>query len=153
MGKLSETEIEEYFNEHLPYRNQVLLAHKNLCDKGPYDGDQAILRACFEASLVTGRIYLNVLGVRVNKNGCLAKNTFRSDDVSAEDLGGRLVDIQQIPVPDKVLFEGFLKMADKNAHLTLLMNHPGEYTHDVIDLIVSYLKKYLYLPTRHNFTL
>ena len=86
MGKLSGTQIEEYFNEHLPYRNQVLLAHKNLCDKGPYNGDPAILRACFEASLVTGRMYLNMLGISMDKNR-LAKKQFRhSDEISAEKL-------------------------------------------------------------------
>jgi len=154
MGKLSGTQIEEYFNEHLPYRNQVLLAHKNLCDKGPYNGDPAILRACFEASLVTGRMYLNMLGISMDKNR-LAKKQFRhSDDISAEDLGGRLVDISGIPVPDRDLFVGFLKMVDKGAaHLTLPMNHPWMETHKAIDRIVSYLRKYLYLPTKHDFTL
>lgn len=152
MGKLTDTEIAEYFDKHLPYRNQVLLAHKNLCAKGPYKGDPAILRACFEASLVAGRIYLNVLGIRVGKNG-LMENIFRPDDISAKDLGGRLVDVGKIPASDKALFEEFLRMADKNAHLTKPMKHRWENTNEKIDLIVNYMKEYLYLPTKRDFIL
>ena len=150
MKKLSDTQIEEYFNKHLPYRNQVLLAHKNLCDKGPYNGDPAILRACFESSLVTGRMYLNMIWIR-KKQDSLVKNNFRQDDISAEDLGGKLVDISKISASDKNLFVGFLKMADKNVHLTQPMNHPWDKTHEVIVCIVSYLKQYLYLPTKHEY--
>jgi len=120
MGKLSNTQIAEYFDKHLPYRNRILLAHKNLCSKGPYEGD---------------------------------KDRFRSNDISAEDLGGRLVDVQKIPVSDKTLFEGFLQMANKNVHLTKPMNHPWDRTHDAIELIVRYMKEYLYLPTKRDFTL
>ena len=63
MGKLSQDEIEEYFQKHLPYRTGVLLAHKDLCAKGDWHGTKAVLEACFEASLVTGRMYLNMLGI------------------------------------------------------------------------------------------
>ena len=151
MGKLSGIQIEEYFNKHLPYRNRVLLAHKNICSKGCYNGEPAILQACFEASLVTGRMYLNVLGIKMGKNG-LMKMDFRKDDISAQDLGGELVDVPKIPLKDGDLFMGFLKMADKNVHLTQPMNHPWNKTRKAIDLIVTYLKKYLYVPTKHDFS-
>jgi len=87
MSKLSIKQIEEFFNTHLPYRNQVLIAHKKLCAKGPYHGDPAILSACFEASLVTGRMYLNVLGIRKNRKGQLEPNQFRPDDISTCRVG------------------------------------------------------------------
>ncbi|MFA5554545.1 MAG: hypothetical protein WCZ89_06940 [Phycisphaerae bacterium] len=148
MGKLSNPQILEYFDKHLLYRNQILLAHKKLCDKGSYEGDPAILNACFEASLITGRMYLNVLGISKNKHDILIRNLFRDDDVTAEDLGGKLVDISKIPHTDRDLFVGFLKMADKGAaHLTLPNKHPWERTHKAIDSIVYYLEKYLYIPS------
>lgn len=150
MSKLSKKQIEEFFNEHLPYRNQVLTIHRKLCTLGPYVGNQAILRACFEASLATGRTYLNVLGVKINNRGQLEANRFRSDDVSAEDLGGSLIDVNSLPSSDKDLFIGFLKMADKGAaHLTLPMNHPWQRTHEAIDRILHYLRANLYTPTGH----
>jgi len=153
MGKLTTAQITEYFQIHLPYRNQVLLAHKKISTPGPYTGDQTILRACFEASLITGRMYLNVLGISKDKHDNLVKKQFQTDDVSAEDLGGSLVDVAKIPKADNDLFVGFLKMVDKGAaHLTLPMKHPWESTHDAIDLIVAYLKEYVYKPTGNTFT-
>jgi hypothetical protein len=46
------------------------------------------LEAAFEASLITGRIYLNVLGVSKNRHDVLQPTRFQEDDVSAADLGG-----------------------------------------------------------------
>ena len=150
MSKLSKEQIEEFFDKHLPYRNQVLTAHRKLCAPGAYVGDQAILRACFEASLVAGRIYLNVLGIRKSRRGQLEANRFRPDDVSAEDLGGKLIDVNSLPSSDKDLVIGFLGMADNAAaHLTLPAKHPWERTHEAIDRILHYLRANLYIPTGH----
>jgi hypothetical protein len=72
---------------------------------------------------------------------------FRDDDVSAENLGGKLVDLKSLPEADRDLFIGFLKMADKAAaHLTKPMKHPLENTHIAISRICLYLQTYLYNP-------
>jgi len=145
MGKLSKEQIQTYFDEHLPYRNRILIAHKEICKKGSYHGDIALLQACFEASLITGRMYLNVLGLTKNKNDEIINNNFRHDDVSVNDLGGELVEINNLKPKEKQLLLGFLKMVDKGAaHLTLPMKHQWEKTHEAIDFILDLLQKHLY---------
>jgi lipopolysaccharide biosynthesis glycosyltransferase len=149
MAKLSATQVEEYFSTHLPYRTRILVAHYWMTRK-PWTaerGDVAWLQGCFEASLITGRMYLNVLGISKNRHDQLTTSVFRADDVSAEDLGGRLVDVATLPATDRDLFVGFLKMADKGAaHLTTPMKHSWEETHTAISRICHYLKVQLYGP-------
>ncbi|MBA7695407.1 hypothetical protein ES703_104033 [subsurface metagenome] len=145
-AKLSPKQVDEYFRYHLPYRNRILSIHKKLCEQGPWEGDQAVLEACFEASLVTGRMYLNMLGIRrSDRNDKLVAMKFRPDDVSVKDLCGKLVDVTSLPALDYDLFVGFLRMADKGAaHLTMPMNHPWQRTHEAIERIVYYLQTNLY---------
>lgn len=151
MGKLTPEQVDKYFNEDLPYRNRILIAHKTITEKGPYYGDIAILQACFEASLITGRIYLNVLGISKNKNDELVPVYFRDDDINAEDLGGKLYDISNLTQDEKDLLIDFLKMADKGAaHLTLPFNHPWHRTHNAIELILLLIKKNIYGHTGRN---
>ncbi len=148
MGKLTDLQIEEYFDTHLPYRNGILLVHMKLCAPGPWHGDKHLLNASFEASLVTGRMFLNVLGVGKNSRDELEPYRFRKDDVSAEDLKGKLIDVQNLPHGEGDLFVGFLKMADKGAaHLTLPMKHPWDKTHEAILRIQHYVRTNLYQAT------
>ena len=151
MNKLSKTQVEEYFRVHLPYRTRILLCHSRLCASGTWNGDIAVLEACFEASLITGRTYLNMLGINKNGKDQLVATKFRSDDVSVKDLGGRFIDIKSLSSSDRELFIGFLKMADKGAaHLTLPYKHPWERTHEAIERIMYYLKINLYEATNRE---
>ncbi len=144
MGKLNVGQVEEYFAVHLPYRTRILLAHYKMTRPGGWRGDPAWLDACFVASLVTGRLFLNVLGVG-KKDGKLNRFTPQPDDVTADDLGGKLLNPAELPPADRELFLDFLRMADKAAaHFTLPMNHDWTKTHDVIRRIHHYLKVNLY---------
>jgi hypothetical protein len=147
MGKLKNDEINTYFSLHLSYRTRILVAHYWMT-REPWTverGDVAWLQACFEASLITGRIYLNALGICRNKRDHLVPTRFREHDVSVEDLGGMLVNLDRLPACDQDLFKGFLKMADKAAaHLTIPMPHPVEDTHIAISRICHYLKVHLF---------
>lgn len=90
MGKLSTAEVEEYFKHHLPYRIGILLAHYNM-SRQSWHGDLAQLNACFVASLVTARMFLNMLGVGKDSDGelCAFKPRKKnSDDIMVDDLGG-----------------------------------------------------------------
>jgi len=148
MGKLTQEQIEEYYSEHLPYRNRILLAHKRLAFDKSYHGEIDILQACFEASLITGRMYLNVMGIRVDASGSLTPMRFRADDISAEDLGGSLCRVSSLTKSQQVIIAQFLQMADKGAaHLTMPVNHPWDKTHTAIDLIHDLIKEYIYKPT------
>jgi hypothetical protein len=144
MGKLDAGQIEEYFAVHLPYRMRILLAHYKMTGPNGWRGNPAWLDACFVASLVTGRLFLNVLGVG-KKGGVLDCFAPQPDDVTVEDLGGKLLDPAALPTADRDLFLGFLTMADKAAaHFTLPMNHDWTKTHDVIRRIHHYLNVNLY---------
>jgi hypothetical protein len=151
MGKLTASQIDEYFAIHLPYRTRILLAHYRMT-REPWRGDRAQLEAAFEASLITGRMYLNVLGVSKNRRDDLVPSSPQDDDVSAADLGGTPVDIDTLTPDDVSLFTGFLKMADKGAaHLTMPMQHPVEQTHIAIVRICELVKAHLYDATGRVF--
>ena len=87
MGKLTSSQIDEYFAIHLPYRTRILLAHYRMTRR-PWIGDLGQLEAAFEASLITGRMYLNILGISKNRRDVLVRPRIEPDDVSAVDLGG-----------------------------------------------------------------
>ncbi|HEY3825201.1 MAG TPA: hypothetical protein VGL82_11625 [Bryobacteraceae bacterium] len=70
MGKLSASQIDDYFANRLPYRTGILLAHYRMT-RQLWTGEVGRLNACFVAALVTGRIFLNVLGIGKAK-GALA---------------------------------------------------------------------------------
>lgn len=90
MGKLTPVQIDEYFEKHLPYRTGILLAHYRMTRQS-WTGDSGRLNACFVAALVTGRLFLNVLGIG-KQSGVLDRFLPRSDDVTVDDLGGILID-------------------------------------------------------------
>jgi len=148
IAKLSEAEIDQYFSEHLPYRTRIMLAHYRMTRPAMTEG-HAWLEPCFEASVITGRLYLNVLGVFKDDNGKLyRRKNYRNDDVTAEDLGGKFVDLANLPVADETLFVNFITMADKaSAHLTTPRKHTWEDTHEAIGRICHYLKSHLYDAT------
>ena len=151
MGKLSADLIEEYFAIHLPYRTRILLAHYRMT-RAPWQGDRAEIEAAFEASLITGRMYLNVLGVSKNRNDVLVPSRPQADDVSATDLAGKSVDITALTPADVSLLTGFLRMADKGAaHLTMPMQHPVKETHIAIVRICELVKEHLYDATGRIF--
>jgi hypothetical protein len=82
MGKLTAPQIDEYFTIHLPYRTRIPLAHYRMT-REPWHGDRAQLEATFEASLVAGRMYLNILGIAKNRQDLLIPFRAQHDDVTA----------------------------------------------------------------------
>jgi hypothetical protein len=151
MGKLSADQIEEYFAIHLPYRTRILVAHYRMT-RQPWHGDHAQLEAAFGASLITGRMYLNVLGVAKNNDDALVPFKPKDDDVTAADLGGTSIDIAALAPDDVSLLTGFLKTADKGAaHLTMPMRHPLEDTHIAIAQICELVRAHLYDATGRTF--
>jgi len=80
----------------------------------PWIGDPGQLAACFVASLITGRLFLNVLGVG-KKGGRLVRFVPQNDDVTIDALGGLPIDPATLAEEEQTLFFNFLKMADKAA--------------------------------------
>ena len=146
MGKLTSTEIDQYFATHVPYRLGILLAHYRMTRK-EWKGDPAILNACFVAALVTARMFLNVLGIGKDKNGLVCFDPFPTD-VCVDDLGGTPIDPATLQPEDQRLFLDFLKMADQAAaHFTTPIAHDWTKTHEVILRIHKHLKVNLYERT------
>jgi hypothetical protein len=153
MGKLDAVQIETYFEIHLPPRVRGLSAHYRMTHKAgttvpkEWDGDLGQLEACYLASLVNGRMFLNLIGVGKDKNGALKPFSFEDDDVSAEDLGGKLLDVSKLTLEDNELFRVFIRMADKAAaHFTLPFDHPWERSHEAILRIYQHVNANLYEP-------
>jgi hypothetical protein len=93
-------------------------------------------------------MFLNFLGIGKDKLGTLKPFQFEPDDVSAEDLGGRLIDLPTLPPDERYLFRGFLRMADKAAaHFTRPIEHDWTKSHEVIIRIYERLRAHVYQPT------
>jgi len=111
-----------------------------------WKNDPAWLDGCFIASLVTGRLYLNVLGIG-KRDRALTPFGNKGNDVMVDDLGGVRLDVPKLPGGEQQLFLDFLIMADKAAaHFTMPKNHDWSKTHDIMRLIHGYLKSNLYYP-------
>jgi hypothetical protein len=154
MEKLDATQVKDYFNIHLPYRMRIMLAHYKMTHDSvgngiSWAGDPGRLDACFIASLVTTRLFLNVIGVGKDKDaGTLGNFREKPDDVTVDDLGGTRLDPTTLPRVEHDMLFDFVKMADKaSAHFTIPIPHDWTKTHDVILLIHHYVKLHLYDPT------
>ena len=143
MDKLGAEQVETYFRDHLPYRTGIMLAHYKMTRAG-WAGNSTWLNACFVASLVTGRMYLNLLGVG-KKDGVLVPYTGKQTDVSAEDLGGKRLNASTLTTSERQMFLDFIVMANMAAaHFTTPYDDDWRKTHEVIRVIHGYLKINLY---------
>lgn len=97
MAILTDSQIDDYCNRHLPYIRGVMLAHYVLIAKGPYKDDARILNATFLGSLIAGRMILEFLGVGLEPSTMQAKRPVKKNDsVWIDDLGGELVQIASL---------------------------------------------------------
>lgn len=155
MGKLAPSQVDEYLAVHLPYRTRIMLAHYKMTHDRHGNakswtgelGPSSWLEACFEASLIAGRMYLNLLGIAARKDGSALRIVGRreSDDLGAEDLGGVPLELAMLPLEEQSLLLDFIVMANKaSAHLTTLGNHDPEKAHPAILRVHSHLKKNVY---------
>jgi hypothetical protein len=149
MNKLPPQLLEEYFAIHLPYRLRILLAHYRMTRR-TWAGDQAQVEAAFEASVITGRLLLHVLGIGRTGNG-VGRPRVETDDVDATDLGTHPIDLSAIPKDDEKLFSEFIRMAHKaSAHFTKPDTYAVEQTHIAITRICEYVKEHLFDKTMHR---
>lgn len=152
MSKLSGQQIEGYFQHQIPYRVGILLAHYKMThdrngNNKSWTGSPGPLNACFVASLVTARAFLNLLGIG-KKSGVLCVFEPKSNDITAADLGGTCIDLATLSQNQKKLLLDFLKMADQAAaHFTTPQVHDWARTHEVITLVHGYVKAHLYDAT------
>lgn len=132
-ARLTQPEIDEMLNQHIPYRMSLLR-----------DGLRPQwVRPCqhtnqaFEAGAVSGRILLSFLGIRVDRaTGELKPDTrhdarknsatreLETDDVKAPDVGGAFVVLEKLSMQDKEVLARFILGVNKAcAHFTLGSDH------------------------------
>jgi len=143
MDKLRPDQIIEYLDLHVPYRVNIMLAQYRIARRNLPVGKD-INDACFVASLVTTRLFINMLGITKDVTGISVFKP-RLTDVCVDDMGGTLIDPETLPPADRELILNFLKMADQAAaHFTVPIKHKWERSHEVILLVYELLKVNLY---------
>lgn len=99
------------------------------------------------SSLIAGRTYLNMLGIYKAGNSLVppGPGNTKSDDITFDALGGKLVDVSKLTQDERDLLMGFMVMGDKaGAHFTGRKKHPWQRTHEAIEWIYAHLKTHLY---------
>jgi hypothetical protein len=143
---LTQNEIEEYLNKHLPYRLNCLMAwdimmyrQKNNVDKqyvnlpiSPYQ-DSLVIEPAFEISLVFGRALVQFIGISYGKKDKkLKKSNFtEEDDITLKSLFPNRSfclltddDLKENESDIETLF----RVANKTvAHLTNTVSNNGEH--------------------------
>lgn len=164
---LKPDEIEEFFNEHLPYRMKILMTYVNIekDSNSCFRKDVGVRNCTFEACLVMCRVLMNFLGLSSEKDNhpklmgykewvlrdkSKSPDKSKSDDVKVTDLHGEFdlrgefVDIDKDLTPEqKDLLARVYLMANKaSAHLTYRNSYkykPNELA-DAAELILKLIK-------------
>ena len=139
MSKLTDDQIRDYHNKHLPYIRRVMWGHYKLTEKGEYKDDPAILDAAFLGSLIAGRMILEFIGITLNQSTMELRSPSKkradADSVSIVDINGDLVDIVALNSNStkRKLLSKYIKMAHKSAgHMTIPEERPWKDFHDMI---------------------
>ena len=139
MGVLTQSEIDEYCNLHLPYIRGVMLGHYLLATRGQYKDDPRILNATFIGSLIAGRMILEFLGIGLDQSTMRSIRPHKRDDsVWIDALGGRLVDLGwlQSQSDEHRKICDYIKMAHKaGGHITVAEERPWPDFHPMLKII------------------
>lgn len=159
---LTQTEIEEFFNSHLPYRQAMLTTHKLITkDKPQYQREISKdivhkLNICgVEASIIACRMFIEFLGLGikysplhlVQRRDYFTAEDGNSYEVKVIDLGGRWIEINSlIEVEKDLLARMYLTGHRSTAHLTYNAPYGGQWEiiHNGIELVSRLLKSHLY---------
>jgi hypothetical protein len=150
---LNQSQIDEFLSDHIPYRYSALCAWKEkLWNKDNLNTDFKI--CAFEAALLHSRLFIQFLGLGIDKSLHLIENrTYfnfkgKTDEVKIIDLNGKWVEIKDLNNQDKTYLEKVCFGASKaTAHFTYDSKHgmTPEVLNKAIDIIVNLLKTNLYI--------
>ena len=154
---LTQTEIDAFFDDHLPYKLAQLKTHHfckyelvKLLSGSPLQRKYEI--CAIEIAFVSGRLFLDFLGLKFDykKKQLVENRNFKPDDVTIEDLGGKFVELNTINPRDKNILEIFYNRGNKGAaHLTWdkRQNDGWQTLDDGVEIINNLLITHLYLIT------
>lgn len=136
---------DSFYKIHLERDIKVLLAHyKN--EKKLGNGADDILNAVFVGSLVKGRLFLDMLGIKANKK-TKKVNFHRSnpDDITADIIGGRLANENDLTDYEKEMLNQFLTAVNKaEAHRDGSEENRDGIIHPSILLILKLVNMCIY---------
>lgn len=159
---LTLAEVQEFFDEHLPYRQTLLTTHKLITADQPHfqtllpnELRHKINVSSVEASLISSRMFMEFLGLGIKYNPrrlvqnrkYFAAEDGNSYEVKIIDLGGQWVDINKLAAQEQdLLARLYLTGHRATAHLTHNAPYGGEWRiiHNGVTLIGRLLKENLY---------
>lgn len=125
----------------IPYSMGIMNAHSKNTEN-PWHGDVNILNAMFVGSLIKGRLFLELLGLKLNHGRLDIKSG--GTDIRIEELGGTRVVISDLSADQIEILRKFLISTNKHeAHLTVVDHDNLEHIKPAIQLINILLKKHL----------
>jgi hypothetical protein len=152
---LTQTEIDSFFDDHLPYKLTQLKTHHYYKDEliqvlsgSPLQRKYEI--CAIEISFVAGRLFLDFLGLKYDykKNQLVEHRKFKPDDVSVIDLAGQFVDINTLTQNEINILQIFYNRGNKGAaHLTWEKRQVDgwQYLDDGVEIIIRLLEENLFL--------
>lgn len=153
---LSKKDINDFFNEHLPYRLAMLKTHL-LIEQNSINYENHINICSYEASVIACRMFVNFFGlkgkenpIRLVENHKYSKFKGKSYEVKIVDLGGTFVNINYLQDKEKdLLARIYLTGNNATAHLTHNAPYGGEWKilHPAIELIDRLLDENLFNVT------
>jgi hypothetical protein len=148
MCKLTQQQIGEYCQTHIPYVRNAMFGHYTLCKKGSFKDEKGIIDAAFLGSLIAGRMILEFLGIGLNRSTMqLCRPRKWGDSVWIDDLGGSPINLDELRQDNEkcnVICE-YIKLANKAAgHITVSEERPWPNFHAMINLINQLLDNQLH---------
>lgn len=152
--KLSAAEIEQFFDDHLPYKITQLITHhcykKDLNEKLSGTPLAKKYEICaIEISFVAGRLFMDFLGLGldIKDKRLVEKKPKKIDDITVIDLGGKWIDINSLTEKQKNTLAIFYHRGNKgSAHLTWEKREEDGWgkLDEGVEIITRLLKTHLY---------
>ena len=143
---LTQNKIQHILNIDIPYSIGIMNAHSRSTVKAWY-GDKHVLNAMFVGSLIKGRLFLELLGLKLEDKKLALKH--KSSDISIEALGGTRVSLEELSSDQTETLRKFLISTNKHeAHLTSQEHDGLDHIKPGFELINILLKTHL--PSINN---
>ena len=139
---LTPDKILHILNIDLPYSLGIMNAHTSNTRK-PWHRYKHLLNAMFVGSLIKGRLFIELLGLKLD-NKSIAQKKLGGSDINIENLGGTRVLLEDLSSEQKEILCKFLISTNKHeAHLTHQEYGSLDHIKPGFELINTLLKKHL----------
>lgn len=141
---LTSDKIEHILKIDLPYSLGIMNAH-SINTKKPWHGNKHVLNAMFVGSLIKGRLFIELLGLKLENKRLSEKKG--GADINIESLGGTKVYLNELSGEQIEILRKFLVSTNKHeAHLTNQENEGLDHIKPGFDLINALIRKHVPTP-------